>query len=65
MILQCSEDFRVSHQGRTYLFESHTDFGYVYEVDQDLGVAVVKTGKAAELKDYKGPTELPSSTAGA
>jgi hypothetical protein len=61
MFIECYDECRVQHGGRTYLFEERARFGYVYKVDEELAKAATATGKCAEVRDYKGPFELPSS----
>ncbi len=62
MFIECFDECRVQHGGRSYLFEERARFGYVYKVDEDLAKAAIATGKCGEVRDYKGPYELPSST---
>lgn len=62
MHLECLEECRVPHEGREFLFEETDRFGYVYEVDNELGQKVLATGKCQQLKDYKGPVETPTSS---
>ncbi len=59
MVLECIDEVRVDHDGKQYLFEERDRFGYVYEVDADLGAEALATGKCVELTDYDGPTEAP------
>jgi len=63
MFIECREEVRVPHAGREHLFEERGLYGYVYDVPDELGKAAIATGKCRELKGYKGPTEIPSSTA--
>ncbi len=66
MILECRNDVRVTHGDYEYLFESTEDFGYVYEVPDEVGKAAIATGQCREIvvdeeHPYKGPTpEIPS-----
>lgn len=61
MFVECVVECRVPHDGRIYLFEEKASFGYVYKVDEDLCKAACATGNCVEVKDYKGPSEIPSS----
>lgn len=61
MFVECLDEVRVSHDGREYLFEERKQFGYIYEVADELGTAAIATGKCRAVKDYQGPVELPSS----
>ncbi len=59
MIVDCSDEVRVVHDGKEYLFEEKHLFGYTYEVPEALGKAAILTGKVHEVKGYKGLTEEP------
>lgn len=62
MFIVCHDECRVQQQGREYLFEEQARFGYVYKVDEELAKAAIATGKCTEVRDYKGPSEVPCST---
>ena len=50
MKIECTEEFRLVHEGREYLFEERAAFGYVYQVGAQLGNAAIATGKCRKVE---------------